>query len=296
MIKITQNTSSFINTHPCFSETAHRTFGRIHLPVAPACNIQCRYCIRKYDCANESGPGITSKVLTPEESMERIRVLVERNDRLTVVGIAGPGDPLANAATYRVLRLINHEFPDLTLCLSTNGLLLQDRLEQITAAGVQSLTITVNAVSISTAAKIYAWVLYEGRRYEGEEAAKLMLEKQWQGLFHAVRSGLAVKVNTVLIPGINESEISKIAERAGSLGAHIMNIIPLIPQAELSHLKRPDHNAISTMRGKCMPYIEQMSHCRQCRADACGILGEDKDMELEVLMARVGEDYIEAVT
>ncbi len=295
MIKTVRSSISLMRTHPCFSEEAHHTFGRVHLPVAPACNIQCRYCVRKFDCANESRPGITSKVLTPEEAMERVCALVERNDRLTVVGIAGPGEPLANPDTYRVLRKINHEFPDLTLCLSTNGLLLPDRLEQILTAGVRSLTVTVNAVSVSAAASIYAWIMYEGRRYEGREAAQRMLRNQWQGLFHAVRSGLVVKVNTVFIPGINETEIPMIAERAGSLGVHIMNILPLIPQAEFGHLKRPDHKVLAEMRARCSPFLSQMSHCRQGRADACGILGEDKDMELEVLMARIGEEYSESV-
>jgi nitrogen fixation protein NifB len=114
-------------------------------------------------------------------------------------------------------------------------------------------------------------------------------------LFHAVRAGLAVKVNTVWIPGVNDAEIPLIAERAGSLGVHIMNILPLIPQAEFGHLKRPDHQALTTMRDQCRPFVSQMSHCRQCRADACGILGEDKDMELEVLMARIGEEYVDSV-
>jgi nitrogen fixation protein NifB len=295
MNKLVHSYEDIIKTHPCLSEDAHHTFGRIHLPVAPACNIQCRYCIRKYDCANESRPGITSNVLSPDEALDRVRALKERNDRLSVVGIAGPGDPLANPATYRVLRWINHEFPELTLCLSTNGLLLQDRLEQVLAAGVRSLTITINAVSPDTAASIYAWAVYEGKRYEGREAAELMLRHQWQGLFHAVRAGLVVKVNTVYIPGVNEAEIPLIAERAGSLGVHIMNILPLIPQAEFGHLKRPDHKAITAMRDRCRPFVSQMTHCKQCRADACGILGEDKDMELEVLMTRIGEEYTEMV-
>ena len=175
MIITRQDNQSVIQTHPCFSEKAHHTFGRVHLPVAPACNIQCRYCIRKFDCANESRPGITSRVLSPDEAMDRVRALEGRNDRLSVVGIAGPGDPLANPATYRVLRQINHEFPELTLCVSTNGLLLQDRLEQLLAAGVRSLTITINAVSAETAAAVYAWVIYDGKRYEGREAAHLLL-------------------------------------------------------------------------------------------------------------------------
>jgi nitrogen fixation protein NifB len=287
--------NSIIKTHPCFSEQAHLSFGRIHLPVAPACNIQCRYCIRKFDCANESRPGITSRILSPQEAVERVRALVERNDRLSVVGIAGPGDALANPATYPTLRQINHEFPDVTLCVSTNGLLLQDRLEQIIAAGVRSLTITINAVTTDTAESLYSWVEYKGKRYQGREAAQILIRNQWQGLFHAVRSGMIVKINSVFVPGVNEAEIPLIAERAGKLGAYIMNVLPLIPQAEFKHLSRPDHAALTGMRERCSPFVKQMSHCRQCRADACGLLGEDKDMELEVLMARIGEDYADSV-
>ena len=99
----------------------------------------------------------------------------------------------------------------------------------------------------------------------------------------------------MFIPGVNDSEIPLIAERAGKLGADIMNILPLIPQAEFADLKRPTHAEITRMREACRPFIKQMTHCKQCRADACGILGEDKDMELEVLMARIGEEYSEAV-
>ena len=285
----------FIKVHPCFSEEAHERFGRAHLPVAPACNIQCRYCIRKFDCANESRPGITSRVLTPDEAVDRTRALIERSDRLSVVGIAGPGDPLVNAPTYVTLRQIHWEYPDLTLCLSTNGLLLPDRLEQLLSTGVRSLTVTINAVTPETAEKIYAWIIYQGHRYEGRSAAELLLANQWQGLKQAIEAGLIVKVNTVYIPGVNDDEIPFIAERAGKLGADLMNILPLIPQAEFAHLKRPDHKTLTAVREQCKPFIRQMTHCKQCRADACGILGEDKDMELEVLMSRIGEEYTESV-
>ena len=283
--------TNFIKTHPCFTEEAHTKFSRAHMSVAPACNIQCRYCIRKFDCANESRPGITSRVLTPDEAVERTRVLVERSDRLSVVGIAGPGDPLANAATYETMKNIHSEFSDLTLCVSTNGLLLPEKLEQLIASGVRSLTVTINAITPETAGKVYQWVVYQGRRYEGREAAELLLVNQWHGLEKAVSAGLVVKVNTVFIPGVNEAEIPMIAEQAGRRGAVIMNILPLIPQAEFADLKRPTHAEITRMRERCRPFIKQMTHCKQCRADACGILGEDKDMELEVLMTRIGEEY-----
>ena len=296
MIPLTLNRKgNIIDQHPCFSEAAHHKFGRIHLPVAPACNIQCNYCIRKYDCANESRPGITSKVLSVNEALDRVRILVERSGNLSVAGIAGPGDPLANNATFDVMRALHREFPDLILCVSTNGLLLPDRLEELTKSGVRSLTITINSVSPETAERVYSWVTKGGKRYSDREAAEYLLSNQWKGLCNAIEAGLIVKVNTVFIPGINDTEIPHIAKLAGELGADIMNILPLIPQASFKHLERPSREAVSKMREDCRQYIPQMTHCKQCRADACGIIGEDKDMELEMLNAKIGEDYCENV-
>ena len=169
-----------IKTHPCFSREAHHKYGRIHLPVAPACNIQCRYCIRKYDCANESRPGVSSRVLDVDEAVERVHVAVERDERIRVAGIAGPGDPLSNDAAFEAMRAIHKKFPDLILCISTNGLLLPDKLNDLIEAGIKSLTITINAVSPETAEKIYSVVIYKNITYRGIEAANLLLKiKGW---------------------------------------------------------------------------------------------------------------------
>lgn len=287
--------NNIMNIHPCFSEEAHHKFGRVHLPVAPRCNIQCRYCIRKYDCANESRPGITSRVFSPREALERVRAVVDRNDNISVIGIAGPGDPLANGATFETMTAIHEEFPELILCVSTNGLVLPDKIEELMRSGVRSITITINAATPAVAERIYSWVSYRGKRYAGKEAAQRIVANQWRGLINAVDAGFIVKVNTVLIPGINDAEIPLIAWGAGERGADIMNIMPLIPQAEFAGLSRPTRETIERKRKECFAHIPQMSHCRQCRADACGILGEDKDMELEVLNARIGEDYCDAI-
>lgn len=291
----TVRSSDILNTHPCFSKEAHHKFGRIHLPVAPACNIQCKYCIRKFDCANESRPGITSRVMAPYEAMERVRAVVDRNENISVIGIAGPGDPLANDATFDTLHAIHREFPELILCVSTNGLYLPERLEELMKAGVRSLTVTINAVTPDMAEKVYSWASFKGKRYAGRDAAALIVNNQWRGLTNAIDAGLIVKVNTVFIPGVNDVEIPLIAWHAGERGADIMNIMPLIPQAEFEGRKRPSNEMITKKRAECEKYIPQMTHCGQCRADACGVLGEDKDMELEVLHSRIGEEYCEMV-
>ena len=292
---MSRSSSDILKTHPCFSAQAHEKFGRIHLAVAPACNIQCRYCERKYDCANESHPGVSSTVLDPAEAVERVEAFVERNDRVSVVGIAGPGDPLANASTFETLTAIHRKFPDLTLCVSTNGLLLAERLGDLVRAGVRSVTVTINAVSPQTAERVYEWVLYRGKKLSGNQAAETLVRNQWQGLINAIEAGLLVKVNSVYIPGVNDSELVRIAKLAGSFGADIMNVLPLIPQAQFKQLSRPSYDMLHTKRDELRPFIKQMSHCRQCRADACGTLGEDKDMELELLQSRIGEEYAESV-
>ncbi|QVK24107.1 radical SAM protein [Shewanella dokdonensis] len=93
-----------IATHPCYSKQAHQ-YARMHLPVAPACNIQCHYCNRKYDCSNESRPGVVSRLLDSEAALRQFRSIKKRAPNLTVVGIAGPGDALANPqATFATLK------------------------------------------------------------------------------------------------------------------------------------------------------------------------------------------------
>ena len=112
-----------LSRHPCFNKESAGSCGRVHLPVAPKCNIQCNYCNRKYDCVNESRPGVTSGVLTPPQALAYMEKVLEAEPRITVAGIAGPGDPFANARdTLETMRLLKEHYPDLIFCLSSNGL------------------------------------------------------------------------------------------------------------------------------------------------------------------------------
>jgi len=282
--------------HPCFSESAHHVSGRIHLPVAPECNVQCGYCVRKYDCVNESRPGVSSVVLSADEALSRAVAVCERVGTIAAIGIAGPGDPLANEATFETLGLIRRYQPMAIGCVSTNGLALPDRVADLVAAGVRSLTVTINAVMPETAAEIYLWVTGPGgERLRGIEAGRFLLDRQWTGLRMAVDAGLVVKVNSVFIPAVNDFELPAIAQLAAEYGAHKHNILPLIPQNKFRDTVPPTPAELHAMRAECGSYLSQMSHCKQCRADACGLLGEDKDMETEALFARMGEEYEEAV-
>jgi len=269
-----------IQEHPCFSANACHAFGRMHLAVAPDCNIQCNYCIREFDCVNESRPGVTSKVLSPEEALERVREVIANFQYIKVIGIAGPGEPLFNEETFETLRLLQEEFPHLIKCLSTNGLLLPEKVDLLNELGVSNITVTMSAVDPDIGEKIYSYVNYGGKRYTGREAAELLLEKQLEGLKRSVELGIITKVNTVLIPTVNDHHIVEVAKKARELGVYLQNIMPLIPQYKFADIVPPTPSEKRAMQDECSKITKQMRHCRQCRADAIGRLGEDIQNEL----------------
>lgn len=274
-----------IATHPCYSKQAHQ-YARMHLPVAPACNIQCHYCNRKYDCSNESRPGVVSRLLDSEAALRQFRSIKKRAPNLTVVGIAGPGDALANPqATFATLKKIRAEDPQAQLCISTNGLMLADYAAELAAVGVHHLTITINCIDPAIGAQIYPWVYYQHQRLRGREAAARLIHNQLLGLEAAVAVGMLVKVNTVLIPGVNEQHIEQVAQAVRQRGALMHNIMPLISAAEhgtffgLNGQPSPTAEELAAARAISSQYLPQMTHCQQCRADAVGTLagcGQDE--------------------
>ncbi|MDW7972843.1 MAG: radical SAM protein [Thermodesulfovibrio sp.] len=283
-----------IKRHPCFSESAHGKYGRIHLPVAPICNISCKYCDRRFDCVNESRPGVSSSILTPKEALERTLIAVERQN-ISVVGVAGPGDPLANESTFEFFRLVRKQIPEITLCLSTNGLYLPEKLNILEELGVLAVTVTVNSVSVSVAQQIYSWIIYDGKLIKGKEAVEILVKNQWMGMEELSKKGFYVKINSVFIPEVNDYELEKVAKRAQNLGVKAMNIIPLIPNGRMKNLKKPSCEQIDKIRKICGKYILQIKHCRQCRADAFGSLDDERDIELEMINTALSFEYCELV-
>jgi nitrogen fixation protein NifB len=269
--------------HPCFGGD-HSKAGRLHLPVAPGCNIKCGFCERKFDCANESRPGVTSRVLTPEQALRRVELVKQHMEKqggapLKVVGIAGPGDPLANPKTFATFKLVRAAFPEMSLCLSTNGLRLAEKLEEILAADVHSLTVTINALTPKTGARVYEWINFAGTRIYGEEAAEILLMKQFKGVEMAARAGLMVKINHVYIPGVNDHETLDLAVRVRELGADMLNIMPVIPVGLFKDIELPSEATIEMVRNQAELVLSQARHCKQCRADAAGVVGQDIDLE-----------------
>ncbi|EGV28323.1 nitrogenase cofactor biosynthesis protein NifB [Thiorhodococcus drewsii AZ1] len=275
-----------VNNHPCFSEDAHHHYARMHVAVAPACNIQCHYCNRKYDCSNESRPGVVSELLTPDQAVKKVLAVAANIPQMTVLGIAGPGDPLANPErTLETFRQLSEKAPDIRLCVSTNGLALPELVDEICKHNIEHVTITINCVDPDVGAKIYPWIFWKNRRVKGRKAAEILIAQQQKGLEMLVERGVLVKVNSVLIPGVNDAHLKEVSRVVKAKGAFLHNVMPLIAEEEhgtfygLMGQRGPTNEELQTLQDACAGDMAMMRHCRQCRADAVGMLGEDRGHE-----------------
>jgi len=254
--------------------------------VAPACNIQCNYCNRKYDCSNESRPGVVSQKLTPDQAVKKVLAVASEIPQMTVLGIAGPGDSMFDwRKTFETFAQVETQAPDIKLCLSTNGLALPDQVDEICKYNIDHVTITINMVDPAVGEKIYPWIFYNHKRYTGYEAAKILHERQMLGLEMLTARGVLTKINSVLIPGVNDEHLIEVNREVKKRGAFLHNIMPLISEPEhgtyfgLNGQRGPTAQELKAVQDACAGGANLMRHCRQCRADAVGLLGEDRSEE-----------------
>jgi len=274
-----------INDHPCFNKKAHHHFGRVHLPVAPRCNIQCKFCNRLFDCVNESRPGVTSAVLSPAQAMVYLEEVLCQKPNIRVVGIAGPGDPFANSAqTLETCRQVRERYPEMILCVATNGLNLSPYLDELAELKVSHVTVTVNAVDSVVGAGIYSWMRMGKRVVGADHGAEILLTRQLEAIRGLKKRDIIVKVNSIILPGINEDHIEAVARKMKELDVDLFNCMPYYPNSgsEFEHLAEPAAETVNAIRKAAGKHIKQMRHCTRCRSDAVGLLGE---MPSEELMA-----------
>jgi nitrogen fixation protein NifB len=238
---------------------------------------------------NESRPGVTSAVLAPQRAADYLDDVLRRVPNIAVVGIAGPGDPFANAEeTLATLTAVRRRHPQILLCLATNGLAIGPHIAALAALEVSHVTITINAVDPLIGAKIYAWVRDGHRPMRGIPAAQLLLDRQLDAVRQLKERGIVVKINTIIMPGVNDSHIGEVAKTVAALGADIMNCMAFLPVegAVFEDLPPPDAKLVAGTRLLAERHLPQMTHCARCRADAVGLIDEGMTPEHLGALAR----------
>ncbi len=178
-----------------------REITNIRISVTSACDLACSYCHRE----GERYDGDT--FLTFDE-VEKILVTASKMG-MRKVKFTG-GEPLLHPEMVRIVQKASSLMDDVSL--TTNGVLLNDTAYQLRSSGLDRVNISLDTLV---------------RKKYIELTGKDKLDDVKKGITKAIESGLfPVKINMLLLKGLNEDEIEDMIEFSAENGA-ILQIIEL---------------------------------------------------------------------
>ena len=170
------------------------SFGRaityLRVSVTELCNLRCQYCMPAEGVRKRSH----ADMLTEEELLRAVRIAAQFG--VTKVRVTG-GEPLVKRNILSICRGIA-DIPGVQeLCLTTNGVLLPPLADELRAAGVRRVNLSLDTLD----AEKYARITRIG-----------CLDNALRGLDAALSAGFdRVKLNAVLLGGFNDDEIPALA-------------------------------------------------------------------------------------
>ncbi|HEX2239956.1 MAG TPA: GTP 3',8-cyclase MoaA [Actinomycetota bacterium] len=188
-----------------------RTVEDLRISVTDRCNFRCRYCMPP-----EGLPWLPRESLLTFEEIARVtRILVAAGVRS--IKLTG-GEPLVRRELAELVRALRALGDHLDISLTTNGYLLADAAGDLAVAGLDRVTVSCD----SLLAHRFAEITYRDA-----------LAQVLHGLEVAAGAGLGpVKVNCVVMRGINEDEVVEFARLSRSTGYEIrfIEFMPLDAQ------------------------------------------------------------------
>ena len=173
-------------------------FGRPHttlrLGLTERCNLRCVYCMPA-----EGIPLTPTRAMLTTDEIERLaRVLVGTGvDKVRLTG----GEPLVRKDAVEVTERLGR-LGLRSLALTTNGLLLEDRLPALRAAGLTDLTVSLDTLRADRFQEI--------TRRPGLDIVLGALDAALS-LGYAIDEARSLKVNVVAMKGVNEDEAADFA-------------------------------------------------------------------------------------
>jgi len=181
-------------------DTYRRHLNYMRVSVTDRCNLQCIYCIPQGKMKNLPH----AEVLRYEEILRIVRIGVHLG--ISKVRITG-GEPLVRKGVYSFLKTLNTIKGLKDVSLTTNGILLKNNLGKIREAGIKRLNISIDTLDPVKFKRI--------TRHDH-------FADVWEGIMKAHEMGFApIKLNTVILKGINDDEILDLARLSLEYPFHI---------------------------------------------------------------------------
>lgn len=172
-----------------------RTIDYLRLSITDRCNLRCLYCMPSEGVSRMRHEDI----LRFEEILRLVQVLAKLGIRH--VRVTG-GEPLVRRGCLELLRDL-HELDGIaSVTMTSNGILLADRIPELKAAGLDALNLSVDTIDPAAYARIT----------RGGDVNKVL-----QALHGALEAGIPVKLNAVPLRGFNEDSLIELAAFAKDL-------------------------------------------------------------------------------
>ena len=211
-----------------------RKIDYIRVSVTSRCNFRCLYCMPNTPFEWEP----RENILSYEEMFEFLKLAIDEG--VKKIRITG-GEPLLRKDLDKFVNMLYSYKPSLDLALTTNGYYLPEYAEKLKEAGLKRVNISLDSLKPEIAAKI---------------AQKDVLEKVLKGIDAAVKAGLKVKLNTVVMKGINDEEVLDIFEYAKNKDINIRFIEFMENERAYPGIKRVDSKEILEKIAKKYNFIE----------------------------------------
>ena len=182
-------------------DTMGRPLRDLRVSVTDRCNFRCRYCMPRERFGKEHNFLPKSEILSYEEIQKF--VLACKPLGLRKVRITG-GEPLLRKDLPKLVRYISDL--GLEVALTTNGSFLKREAARLAEAGLDRVTISLDAVDQELHSRI--------------TDSNVTVADILDGIHEAISRGLGpVKVNCVVQRGVNESQIPKLVRQFRGTGA-----------------------------------------------------------------------------
>lgn len=174
----------------------------LRVSVTERCNFRCRYCMSEKPFSWVP----KENLLSYEELFAFIKIGIDNGIRK--IRLTG-GEPTTRENLDELIAMIHSYAPTVEIGLTSNGFLLPTQAEKLKNAGLRRVNISIDSLNAETLKYI---------------TQKDVLDQVLAGIRAAVDAGLSVKLNSVILRGINDHEIAALFEFARELGAQIRYI------------------------------------------------------------------------
>lgn len=183
-----------------FKDDFNRRFKKLRISLTDICNLACKYCVDEEGAKeNKIRPG----TLSTSEYLQIIDKL-HQLCQLKTVRLTG-GEPLLYGDIINLVEGIKLlDIPEIKI--TTNATYLEEKALSLKKAGVNEVNISLDALDKQTFKEI---------------SRKSTLEKTLSGIDAALNAGIKIKLNSVIMKGVNENQIIPLMHFAREKGITI---------------------------------------------------------------------------